>query len=230
MQTKSEDVMSENHENNDKPRIVLVHGAFAESSSWNGVVAELLERGYPMIAAANPLRSVGGDAEYVASFLKTITGPAVLVGHSYGGSVITSAARGNRNVKALVYVAAFASEVGETADELSGRFPGRTLGNALAPPVALPSGGSDLYIQQDKFGAQFAADVPEEQTKLMAATQRPITMAAFHEPSGESAWKTIPSWFIFGNRDKNIPAETHSFMASVPARRKRSWSRGRRMC
>ena len=127
--------------------------------------------------------------------------------------MITNAARGNRNVKARVYVAAFAPEAGETADELSSRFPGGTLGDALAPPVELPSGGSDLYIQQDKFGAQFAADVPEEQTKLMAATQRPITVAALHEASGEPAWKTISSWFIFGDRDKNIPAEAHSFMA-----------------
>jgi pimeloyl-ACP methyl ester carboxylesterase len=210
---QKENVMSDNHESKDKPRIVLVHGAFAESSSWNGVVAELLDRGYSVVAAANPLRSVSSDAEYVASLLKSITGPVVLVGHSYGGSLITNAARGNRNVKALVYVAAFAPEVGETAAELSARFPGSTLGDALAPPVALPSGGSDLYIQQDKFGPQFAADVPEEQTKLMAATQRPITVAALNEASGEPAWKTIPSWFTFGNRDKNIPAQALSFMA-----------------
>jgi len=196
-----------------KPRIVLVHGAFAESSSWNGVVAELLARGYPVVAAANPLRGVRSDAEYVASLLKSIHDPVVLVGHSYGGSVISNAATGNHNVKALVYVAAFAPEAGETAAELSARFPGSTLGDTLAPPIALPSGGSDLYIQQDKFGAQFAADVPEEQTKLMAVTQRPITVAALNEPSGEPAWKMIPSWFIFGDRDKNIPLKAHSFMA-----------------
>jgi pimeloyl-ACP methyl ester carboxylesterase len=196
-----------------KPTIVLVHGAFAESSSWNGVVAELLAEGYPVVAAANPLRGVKNDADYVATIVRAIKGPVVLVGHSYGGSVITNAANGNRNVKALVYVAAFAPEKGESAFELSGRFPGGTLGPTLAPPVTLPDGGKDLYIQQDKFGAQFAADVSASQSKLDAATQRPIAEAALTEPSGMPAWKSIPSWHIYGDADKNIPAAAMAFMA-----------------
>jgi pimeloyl-ACP methyl ester carboxylesterase len=193
--------------------VVLVHGAFAESSSWNGVAAQLLAQGHPVVAAANPLRGVKSDAAYVASILKSIAGPIVLVGHSYGGLVISAAASGNTNVTSLVYVAAFAPEAGESALDLSGRFPGSTLGPALAPPVALPDGGKDLSIQQEKFWAQFAADVSEDEAKLMAATQRPITEAALAEAAGEPAWKSLPSWFIYGDLDKNIPAAAHAFMA-----------------
>jgi pimeloyl-ACP methyl ester carboxylesterase len=196
-----------------KPTVVLVHGAFAESDSWNGVLTKLIAKGYPTIAAANPLRGVKSDADYVASILKSIKGPIVLVGHSYGGSVITNAVNDNKNVKALVYVAGFAPETGETAADLSGRYPGSTLGPTLAPLVALPNGGKDLYIQQSKFHAQFAADVPVADAKLMASTQRPIMEAAFNEASGAPAWKSTPSWFIYGERDLNIPAAVHAFMA-----------------
>ena len=196
-----------------KPTIVLVHGAFAESSSWNAVVSRLLAEGYPVVAAANPLRGLKSDSEYVATVFQSIKGSVVAVGHSYAGSVITDAANGNPNVKALVYVAGFAPEPGESAADLSGRFPGSTLAPTLAPPVPLGSGGKDLYIQQDKFHAQFAADVPAAEAKLMAATQRPITEAALHEPAASATWKTTPSWFIFGSLDKNIPEAAHSFMA-----------------
>jgi len=199
---------------NGKPTIVLVHGAFAESSSWDAVVGELLALGYPVIAAANPLRGVKNDADYVASILTDIRGPIVLVGHSYGGNVITNAVNGNRNVRALVYVAAFAPDEGETAAELSGRYPGGSLASTLAPPVALPDGGKDLYIQQDKFGAQFAADEASKYTNVMAATQRPITEAALNEPSGLPAWKTTSSWFIYGDLDRNIPEAALAFMAT----------------
>lgn len=196
-----------------KPTVVLVHGAFAESSSWNGVLTRLITKDYPVVAVANPLRGVKNDADYVATVLKSIEGQIVLVGHSYGGSVITNAAQDNPNVKALVYVAAFAPNTGETAAKLSGRYPGSTLGSALAPPVVLPDGGKDLYIQRDKFHDQFAADVPVAETKLMAGTQRPITEAALNEGSGAAAWKSIPSWFIYGDRDLNIPAAVNAFMA-----------------
>ncbi len=172
----------------------------------------LLAQGYPVVAIANPLRGVKIDADYTASALAGIGGPIVLVGHSYGGMVITNAAAGNSQVKALVYVAGFALEAGESAADLSGRFPGGTLGPALAPPVALPDSSVDLYIQQDKFHTQFAADVPEAEAKLMAATQRPITGFALNEGSGEPAWRNIPSWFIYGSLDKNIPAAAQSFM------------------
>jgi pimeloyl-ACP methyl ester carboxylesterase len=198
---------------NNKPTVVFVHGAFAESASWNGVLTKLIAKGYPTIAVASPLRGVKSDADYVASVLKGTKGPIVLVGHSYGGSVITNAVNGNKNVKALVYVSGFAPDKGETAAELSGRYPGSTLGPTLAPPVALPDGGKDLYIQQSKFHAQFAADVSIADAKLMASTQRPIVEAAFNEASGVPAWKSTPSWFIYGSRDLNIPAAVHAFMA-----------------
>jgi pimeloyl-ACP methyl ester carboxylesterase len=196
-----------------KPTVVLVHGAFAESQSWDGVVTQLLAKGYPVVAVANPLRGVRSDAAYVANVVDSIPGPVVLVGHSYGGNVITNAATGKANVKALVYVAGFAPDTGETAAGLSGKFPGSTLGPTLAPPVALADGNKDLYIQQAKFRAQFAADVPAKQAAVMAATQRPITEAALNEPSGTPAWKDIPSWFIWGSLDKNIPPAAQQFVA-----------------
>jgi pimeloyl-ACP methyl ester carboxylesterase len=203
-----------------RPTVVLVHGAFADSSSWNGVIGQLHDKGYTVIAAANELRSVKSDAASVTSVVKSIHGPVVLVGHSYGGSVISEAATGQDNVKALVYVAAFAPDVGENAAELSGRFPGGSLGPALAPPVELADGGKDLYIDQDKFHAQFAADVPAAQAALMAAGQRPVTDAALHEASTSAAWKTIPSWFVYGSADLNIPPAAQAFMATRAHSRK----------
>jgi pimeloyl-ACP methyl ester carboxylesterase len=196
-----------------KPTVVLVHGAFAESSSWNRVSAKLLAKGYPVVAVANPLRSVKGDASYLASLIDAIPGPIILVGHSYGGAVITVAATGKSNVKALVYVSGLAPDLGETASELVGKFPGSTLGPTLAPPVILADGGKDLYILQEKFHAQFAADLPANEAKLMATTQRPIPEAAFNEAAGAPAWKTIPSWFLYGSLDKNVPPAVHAFMA-----------------
>jgi pimeloyl-ACP methyl ester carboxylesterase len=207
-----EKIMTENKASN-KPTIVLIHGAFAESSSWDDVIDTLHAHSFPVIAAANPLRGVKYDADYTIHILKTIAGPIVLVGHSYGGTVISNAATGNRNVKALVYIAGFAPDAGESAADLGGRFPGGTLGETLAPPVPLPDGTSDLYIAQDKYHAQFCADVPEPQARKMAATQRPCTDLALNEASGEPAWKSIPSWFVFGELDKNIPSALHRFMA-----------------
>jgi pimeloyl-ACP methyl ester carboxylesterase len=203
-----------------KPTVILVHGAFADATSFNGVAAKLRSNGYTVIGAANPLRSVKGDAQAVSNIVKSVNGPVVLVGHSYGGSVITAAANGNPNVKSLVYVAAFAPEQGETALELSGRFPGGTLGQALATPVVLAEGGKDFYIQQDKFHKQFAADVPKADAALMAVAQRPIAEAALTEASGVPAWKTVPSYFIYGTADKNIPAAALGFMAERAKSRK----------
>lgn len=195
-----------------KPTIVLVHGAFAESSSWNPVIIQLNRNGYSAIAAANPLRSVAGDAAAVSAIVRSIAGPVVLVGHSYGGPVITEAANGNANVKALVYVAGFAPDTGESSLTLSEKFPGSTLGSALQP-VALTDGSQELYIRPDKFRAQFAADVPEGLAQLMAATQRPVTQAALAEASGVAAWKRLPSYMIYGSADRNIPASVMAFMA-----------------
>jgi len=195
-----------------RPTIVLVHGAFAESSGWNGVISELTEAGYRTIAAPNPLRSVASDAASVAALIASIDGPVVLVGHSYGGPVITQAAIGQPNVVALVYVAGFAPDIGESSLTLSAMFPGSTLGEALQP-VPLADGGQDLFIQIDKFHAQFAADVPAEEAALMAATQRPVTYAALAESTTEAAWKTLPSYFIYGSADLNIPPQVLAFMA-----------------
>jgi pimeloyl-ACP methyl ester carboxylesterase len=197
-----------------KPTIILVHGAFADSSSWDGVTARLQKDGYTVIAAANHLRSVKTDADSVARVVKSVSGPVVLVGHSYGGMVITAAVAGSTNVKALVYVAAFAPEAGDSAATLSGKFPGSTLGPALAKPVPLSGGANDLYIDQAKFHNQFAADVPADKARLMAVGQRPITDAALNEVAPASpAWKTVPAWFVYGKADKNIPAEAAAFMA-----------------
>jgi pimeloyl-ACP methyl ester carboxylesterase len=197
----------------DKPTVVLVHGAFADASSWNGVVKILEKDGYTVIAAANPLRSVKSDGAAISSLLTSIKSPVVLVGHSYGGNVISEAANNHPNVRSLVYVSAFAPEAGETVAELAGKFPGSTLGPTLATPVPLADGGKDLYIQQDKFHDQYAADVPAAQAALMAATQRPVTEAALNEKAGVPAWKHIPTWFIYGDKDKNIPPQTMAFMA-----------------
>ena len=202
-----------------KPVIVLVHGAFAESSSWDPVIARLERDGYTVIAAANPLRGVASDAVAVSGIVKSIKGPVVLVGHSYGGPVITEAANGNSNVKALVYVAGFAPETGESSLTLSAKFPGSTLGDSLTT-IVLPDGDEDLYIRPEKFHAQFAADVPEAQAATMAATQRPVTLSALGEPSRVASWKTLPSYMIYGTADRNIPAAVMKFMAERAHARK----------
>ncbi|MER7681631.1 alpha/beta hydrolase [Streptomyces sp. NPDC096934] len=199
-----------------KPTVVLVHGAFADSSSWNGVIERLRHDGYPVIAPANPLRGLAGDAAYIHSVLKSVSGPVVLVGHSYGGAVISEAAVDSPQVKALVYIAAFAPEKGESALELSNKFPGSTLGTALNPvPFPLPGGGTgtDLYIKTDTFHHQFAADVPKRVTDLMAATQRPVAASALDEKATTPAWKTIPSWDLVTTQDLNIPPAAQRFMA-----------------
>jgi len=196
-----------------KATVVLVHGAFADASSWTGVIRILQKDGYHVIAAANPLRGVKSDATVVSDILSTLPSPVVLVGHSYGGSVISAAANGHENVKALVYVAAFAPELGENAIGLSGKFPGSTLGPTLAPPISLASGDKDLYIDQGKFHVQFAADVSAADANVMAAAQRPITEAALNELSANPAWKNIPAWFVYGDQDKNIPPQALAFMA-----------------
>ncbi len=204
----------------DKPTIVLVHGAFADSSSWNGVI-ELLERdGFPVVAVANPLRGVRSDARYVADVIDGLKSPVVLVGHSYGGSVISSAEITADKVSALVFVAAFAPEAGETAAGLSAKFPGSTLGAALAAPVSLSGGGKDLYIQQSRFHDQFAADLSSSEASAMAAGQRPITEAALNEGASAPTWKSVPSWFIYGDQDKNIPPQALAFMAERAKARK----------
>jgi pimeloyl-ACP methyl ester carboxylesterase len=199
-----------------KPTVVLVHGAFADASSWNRVLERLQKAGYPVIAPANPLRDLTGDSAYISSIVSTIPGPVILVGHSYGGAVITNAAIGHTNVKALVYIAAFAPDQGESALGLSGMFPGSQLPSSLSPrPFPLPGGGTDVdaYVALDKFRAVFAADLPTSTTNLMAATQRPASVTGLSAPSGTPAWKTIPSWYLVAGADQAIPAAAERFMA-----------------
>jgi pimeloyl-ACP methyl ester carboxylesterase len=194
--------------------VLLVHGAFAESASWNGVAERLTAAGHDVVAVANPLRSLAGDAAYVRDVITSIGGPVVLAGHSYGGMVITEAAAGNDAVTALVYVCAFAPDTGESAFDLSTKFPGSTLGDALAAyPVS--TGGNEFAIRKDAFHHQFAADMTAEQAALMYATQRPVTQAALSTglPTDQPAWKSIPSWFVFSDQDLNIPVALHRFLA-----------------
>ncbi|WP_435736931.1 alpha/beta hydrolase [Cellulosimicrobium sp. PMB13] len=195
------------------PTVVLVHGAFADSTSWNGVVERLRAAGLPAVANANLLRSLSGDAAYLRDVLTGIDGPVVVVAHSYGGMVATQGASGAPNVVGLVYVGAFAPDTGESAFELSARFPGSTLGDAVVP-TPLADGGAELTIRQDLFHQQFVADVDEATAALMAVAQRPVTVAALNEPlASEPAWRTVPSWFVHGAEDRNIPAEVLRFVA-----------------
>ena len=199
-----------------KPTVVLVHGAFADSSSWNGVITQLTGDGYPVIGVANPLRGLHGDAEFLRNVLDSLDGPIVIAGHSYGGTVMSEAADGNPKVRALVYIASFLLDEGESTGELAGTFPGNELGPALRPvPVDGPDGHTvnDLYIQQEKFREVFAADVPPDVADLMAVTQRPIVADALAEKAARAAWKTIPSWTMVTLRDLAVPAQSQRFMA-----------------
>ncbi|HEU5333620.1 MAG TPA: alpha/beta hydrolase [Actinocrinis sp.] len=201
-----------------QPTIVLVHGAWADGTGWADVVRRLQAEGYKnVVAPANPLRSLPGDSTYIASFLASIKGPIVLVGHSYGGAVITNAATGNPNVKALVYIAAFAPTAGETLNSIIGAFPGSQIGPALTP-VPYTDGttsGTDLYIQQNQYRNVFLSDfLPQKQALVMAASQRPLAAVTFDQPSGTPAWQTIPSWYMVAQQDHTIPPDAERFMAA----------------
>ncbi|MFE9813158.1 lipase family alpha/beta hydrolase [Streptomyces sp. NPDC005548] len=206
-----------------KPTVVLVHGAWADASSWNEVVRSLQAQGYPVVATANPLRSLSSDSDYLASRLKTIKGPIVLVGHSYGGAVISNAAVGNPNVKSLVYIAGFAPDKGETAGQLASKFPGSRLSDDPKAPVptaldAVPLGGSptnvDLYIKANKFSDVFLSNrLQADQAAVLAASQRPAAAATLSEPSKAAAWKTIPSWFLVDTEDHAIGTDNLRYMA-----------------
>ncbi|HEY1368938.1 MAG TPA: alpha/beta hydrolase [Gaiellaceae bacterium] len=197
-----------------KPTIVLVHGAFAESASWNGVIDSLASAGHPVIAAANPLRSVDGDAAAVADLVRTIEGPVVLVAHSYGGAVISNVPADAGDITGLVYVCGFAPDAGESCFALAGKFPGSMLGEKTLHPVPRSDGTTDLYINEDRFHELFCPDVPASQAAQLAATQRPATQEALFAPSGEQPlWREVPSWFLIGEEDRIIPAQLQHFMA-----------------
>ena len=217
--------MTQNRNGTEKsrPTIVLVHGAWADGSSWNGVTSRLQEDGYTVYVLANPLRGLPSDSAYIASILNTITGPIILVGHSYGGAVISNAATGNPNVKGLVYVDAFVPDQGETLLGLSSAPPppgqaGSCLGGNPANvfnfvPYPGGNGDVDVYIKPAVFPSCFANDLPAQRAAVLAASVRPIAFSAFLEPSGPPAWKTIPSWYLVGTLDKVIPPYAQIFMA-----------------
>jgi pimeloyl-ACP methyl ester carboxylesterase len=208
-----------------KPTIVLVHGAFASATSWTGVIQRLEHAGYTVDAPPNPLQGVAYDSQTLTDFLATIDGPVVLAGNSYGGVVITNAATGNKNVKALVYVDAYMPAQGETAFGLTTAQPGScfaeapaTVFNFVSYPGA-PSGDSDAYLKVAPDGAYpgfadcLANGVPASQVAILAATQRPIALSALTAPSGSPAWQTIPSWAVIGTADHVIPPAELLFMA-----------------
>jgi pimeloyl-ACP methyl ester carboxylesterase len=210
-----------------EPTVVLVHGAFADGSSWDHVISILQREGYTVDAPPNPLRGLASDSAYLASYLKTISGPIILVGHSYGGAVITNAATGNSNVKGLVYVDAFEPAAGETIEQLTFAKPGSCLaggGNLsnvvnFAVDPSQPAGDFDLYLKippgvdYPGFDACFATDVPTHEANKLGATQRPLALDAFTALSGSPAWASIPSWAVIGTDDQAIPPAELTFMA-----------------
>jgi pimeloyl-ACP methyl ester carboxylesterase len=197
--------------------IVLVHGAWADATGFDPEIRALRERGFTAIGFANPLRDLAADATYLAEFLRTLTGPIVLVGHSYGGNVISMAAAGNDQVKALVYLNGWMCDEGESQQQLLERFEGSLVGPSIRPvPYTGPDGseGADLYLDLGAFREAFAADVDPETAAVMAAAQRPYAAAALAgTPSGPPAWKTLPCWYLLGTEDKAIPPALQQFMA-----------------
>ncbi|MEV6654168.1 alpha/beta hydrolase [Streptomyces sp. NPDC051219] len=212
--TASATISPEKSSSGPKPTVVLVHGAWADGSGWNAVSERLQDDGYPVVAPANPLRGVANDSIYINSVLKSIKGPIILVGHSYGGTVITNAAAGNPNVKALVYIAAFVPDKGEFQGDLLNKFPGSEIPDAIIPvPYSTADGttGTDLYLKPDKFRSAFAGDLPQSTTRLMQAAQRPFTAAGFEEPTTAAAWHDIPSFGLVAAADKAIPPALQRF-------------------
>jgi len=204
-----------------KPTIVLVNGAWANNASWSRVIKRLQNDGYTVVAPPNPLQSLTGDAQTIADFLQTIPGPIVLVGHSYGGMVISNAATGNPNVKALVYINAFIPDQGESALGLDSSQPGSVLGTGppntvfnFVPFRGAAPGDALLYVKPSVFLQGFANDLPAKEGAVLVATQAPVTLSAVTAPSGPPAWKTIPSWDLVGTIDNAIPSSIQLFMAN----------------
>jgi len=200
-----------------KPTIVFVHGAFADASGWSGEMQRLSGKGYKVLAPANPLRGVAADAASLNAVLAAVKGPIVLVGHSYGGVVITNAATGNANVKALVYIAAYAPDEGDSVMSLETLAPGGGIGAKTldfhAFPLADGTSGLEGTIKQDVFRRIFAADVPARTAAIMAASQRPASLSALGDPTGVPAWRTIPSWYLISGKDNAIGTPVERLMA-----------------
>ncbi|GAA4718230.1 alpha/beta hydrolase [Nocardioides conyzicola] len=201
-----------------KPTIVLVHGAWADASSWRPVVRRLQAAGYPVVAPANPLRSLASDSAYLDALLETIQGPIVLVGHSYGAAVITNAATDDPDVRALVFVDGSVPAEGETVAELAGPESALSVADPttifnFVPGQLPPTADSDVYLKKSTFLKSFATGLTRKRAKSLWATQRPVTLGALNEPSGTPAWDTIPSWYLIGTQDLVIPAAAQRDMA-----------------
>ncbi|WP_306325510.1 alpha/beta hydrolase [Streptomyces venezuelae] len=198
------------------PTVVLVHGAFADATGWIGVIAELRSSGIPVIAPSNPLRGLTSDSAYLASVLAQIEGPAVLVGHAYGGALITVAGAAD-NVVGLVYVAAYVPHEGETLGQLQGNFPDTLLTDHLKEwtyPLLDGDSAAEVTIEETAFPSVFAADVPEDVAGILAAAQRPLATAAFTECASAAAWRTKPSWALVAGADRTISPEVQRFGAA----------------
>jgi pimeloyl-ACP methyl ester carboxylesterase len=195
----------------ESPTVVLVHGAFADGSSWSGVIERLEAKGVAVTAPANPLRGVSSDSAYLAKVLEEISGPVVLVGHSYGGAVISNAAAQAENVVGLVFVAAFAPDEGETLGEATPTSKDAILGPALVQHAY--NGTVEFSVDPAKFQEAFAADLPAEQAAVMEATQRPVGAAGFSDASAAAAWKTLPSWAVVATGDKAAGTDLTRSMA-----------------
>jgi pimeloyl-ACP methyl ester carboxylesterase len=209
--------MSTNQQDGSRPTVVLVHGAWADGSSWNDVIERLQAQEVQLTAPANPLRGISIDSAYINSYLEQIEGPVLAVGHSYGGAVLTNAATNADNVVGLVYVAAFAPDEGETLADIAGRSEDSVINPAIRP-LNYPTGEGaetalEFTIDPADFHEVFAADLPAEQTSLMAATQRPLSALPFSEPTGEPAWKGLPSWAVVATGDKVIGTDAVRSMA-----------------
>jgi pimeloyl-ACP methyl ester carboxylesterase len=201
-----------------KPTIVLVHGAWADSGSWDGVTQRLQADGYTVYAVPNPLQGLPYDSAFLADFLHSISGPIVLVGHSYGGAVITNAATGDSQVKALVYVDAFAPAQGQTLEQLLTEYPGSCAVPAnlnVVPFPDAPTGVGDAYIKQSVYPSCMANGLPAAEAQALAATQRPIATIALTQQTGVPAWQTIPSWAVVGTVDHAIPLALQLAMANT---------------
>ena len=195
------------------PTIILVHGALTGGLIWDKVAPRLHARGHDTWAPAPPLRGLASDVDYLAAFLDTVEGPTVLVGHSYGGSVISHPALGRFDVKGLVFVAAFAPDAGESTGELNGRWPGGKLGEATTVTRTYP-GGTDLYLRPDAFAEVYAGDLPAETVQVLARSQRPIDVAALVESfKGEPLWRTTPSWTLISTQDASLVPPAQRAMA-----------------
>lgn len=196
------------------PTVILVHGGFADAAGWDAVIGHLQQDGLPVLAIANPLRGLASDTEYVRSILGSLDGPLVLVGHSYGGAVITNAATGNENVRALVYLAAFVPDEGESLGQFADptQYPGALLGPDALVVRPYP-GGLEASIEPARYHEIFAADLPVEEAERMAVRQRPVALSVFDEPSGRPAWRDIPSWYQVSSQDKAISPIAERFFA-----------------